>query len=183
MKTRAFCILSVLIMLINPFRVEAQAQTGTSKEKLEDYRKTFWDNIPKPTGWVNDYERDLDKKQIASLENLITKFKAESGIQIAVVTIDTMMISKKKFNDLALRIANNWKPGEKGKDNGILIAFSRKHRLIRICNGYGIERLISDKETKEVIDRHIIPNFKKDDYYAGTFTGLTELIKLLKTKQ
>lgn len=183
MRSKAFLILSVLILLINPFRADAQIQKEIAKEKLEDYRKTFWNNIPKPKGWVNDYERDFNEKQIASLENLILKFKAESGIQIAVVTVDTMMTSKKKFNELALRIANSWKPGEKGKDNGILIAFSRKHRLIRICNGYGIEKLISDKETKEVIDRYIIPQFKKDDYYAGAFTGLTELIKLLKTKQ
>ncbi|WP_316844263.1 TPM domain-containing protein [Pedobacter psychrodurus] len=183
MNTKAFWILSILIMLTGPFSTEAQEQKETAKGKLEDYRKTFWDNIPKPKGWVNDYERDFNEQQIASLEYVILKFDKESSIQIAIVTIDTMMTSKKKFNDLALRIANSWKPGEKGKDNGILIAFSRKHRLIRICNGYGIEKLISDKETKEVIDRHIIPNFKKDDYYAGTFTGLTELIKLLKTKQ
>jgi uncharacterized protein len=183
MKTRAFLILSVLILLIKPFRADAQVQKEIAKEKLEDYRKTFWDNIPKPKGWVNDYERDFNEKQIASLENLILKFKAESSIQIAVVTVDTLMTSKKKFNDLALRIANSWKPGEKEKDNGILIAFSRKHRLIRICNGYGIEKLISDKETKEVIDKYIIPQLKKDDYYAGALTGLTELIKLLKTKQ
>ncbi|MBT2564200.1 TPM domain-containing protein [Pedobacter sp. ISL-68] len=183
MKSKAFLILSVLILLINPLRTHAQVQKEITKEKLEGYRKTFWDNIPKPKGWVNDYELDFNKKQIASLENQILKFKAESGIQITIVTVDTMMTSKKKFNDLALRIANSWKPGEKGKDNGILIAFSRKHRLIRICNGYGIEKLISDKETKEVIDRYIIPHFKKDDYYTGAFTGLTELIKLLKKKQ
>ncbi|TCD29097.1 TPM domain-containing protein [Pedobacter psychrodurus] len=181
MKAKAFWILSVLIILNNPFR--AQAQKDPTKQKLEDYRKGFWDNIPKPKGWVNDYEYNFNEKQIATLTNLITKFKGESAIQIAMVTIDTLMTSKKKFNDLALRMANSWGVGEKGKDNGILIAFSRKHRLIRICNGYGIEKMISDRETKEVIDKYIIPHFKKDDYYTGALTGLTELIKLLKTKQ
>jgi len=183
MRSKTFWILSILIMLISLNQADAQTAGETPKKKLEDYRTKFWDNIPKPKGWVNDYEHNFNEKQIASLENLIIKFKTESGIQIAVVTIDSMMTSKKKFNDLALKIANSWKPGEKGKDNGILIAFSRKHRLIRICNGYGIEKLITDSETKKVIDQYIIPNFKKDDYYAGAFAGLTELIKLLKTKQ
>jgi len=61
----------------------------------------------------------------------------ESSIQIAIVTVDST--SKKKFNDLALKIANQWGVGEKVKDNGILFAFSKLHRQIRIVNGYGIE--------------------------------------------
>ncbi len=164
-------------------KAEAQTIKETSqKKKLEEYRQRFWDNIPAPTGWINDYEKDFNQQQITTLNKLITQFKNETSIQIAIVTIDTTMTDKEKFNNLVLRIAKKWAVGEKGKDNGIVIGFSRLHRLIRISNGYGIEKLISDKETKGIIDQYIIPNFKKDDYYTGTFKGLTELMKLLKTK-
>ncbi|MCZ4244609.1 TPM domain-containing protein [Pedobacter punctiformis] len=164
-------------------QAEAQVVKETlPKKKLEEYRQKFWDSIPAATGWVNDYEKDFNQKQVTALDSLITNFKNETSIQVAIVTIDTMMTGKEKFNNLALRIANKWAVGEKGKDNGIVIGFSRMHRLIRISNGYGIEKLISDKETKEIIDQYIIPYFKKDEYYTGTYTGLTALIKLLKTK-
>lgn len=182
MKFKIFYIFFFLIAIICSTRVEAQVKKELSKEKIEIYRKDFWDSIPKPTDWVNDYEGDFNLKQIASLDSVIVKFKDESSIQIAIVTIDTMMASKKGFNDLALRIANQWAVGEKEKNNGILIAFSKWHRQIRIVNGYGIEKLISDRETKEIIENNFIPSFKKDEYYTGTFNGLSALIKLLKTK-
>ncbi|WP_265798298.1 TPM domain-containing protein [Pedobacter sp. MC2016-05] len=182
MKFRIFHIFVLLITLICTAKAEAQVKTELSKESVENYRKQFWDSIPKPKGWVNDYEQDFTPKQIASLDSTIVNFMEESSIQIAIVTVDSLMTSKKKFNDLALKIANQWGVGEKVKDNGILFAFSKLHRQIRIVNGYGIEKLISDRETKEIIENTIIPYFKKDDYYTGTFNGLSALIKLLKTK-
>jgi len=182
MKLKIFYIFFLSITLIANSSLEAQTKTELSKESLENYRKQFWNNIPKPMRWVNDYEKAFTPKQIASLDSIIVNFMEESSIQIAIITIDTLMTNKKMFNDLALRVANQWGVGETEKDNGILFAFSRLHRQVRIVNGYGIEKLISDRETKEIIENTIIPYFKKDDYYSGTFNGLSALIKILKTK-
>jgi uncharacterized protein len=82
-----------------------------------------------------------------------------------------------------LYISNTWGVGVKGKDNGILIGISNGYRRMRIQNGYGIEKIISDEETKEIIDKYFIPYFKNGDYYSGTLTGLTRLIALLNSKQ
>jgi len=93
-----------------------------------------------------------------------------------------MKTSKDKFEDLSLHIAKTWGVGKKYKDNGILIAISKGYRQIRIQNGNGIEKIITDDETKEIIDKYFIPDFKKGKYYDGTLKGLIELIKLLKSK-
>jgi|ERR1035437_7132437 uncharacterized protein len=107
----------------------------------------------------------------------------ETGIQLAIVTLDTFCISKDNFYDLSLHIANYWGVGTKDKNNGILISICKGYRLMKINNGYGIEKFISDEDTKTIIDNYFIPSFKNGNYYQGTLTGLTEYIKLIKRKQ
>jgi uncharacterized membrane protein YgcG len=42
--------------------------------------------------------------------------------------------------------------------------------------------MISDAETKKVIDEYFIPSFKIGLYYQGVFEGSTQLMKLLLSK-
>jgi len=48
-----------------------------------------------------------------------------------------------------------------------------------IRNGYGIEKQISDAETKIIVNK-MIPYFKVEQYYSGILAGLQELIKKLQ---
>jgi len=152
------------------------------QEQISTYRLTFWDSLPKQNGRINDYEGLYENEEELALDSLIRIFKSETGIEIVILTLDTIHSDKDNFDQLTLRIANNWVVREKGKYNGILIGISRGHRKIRINNGKGIEELISDAETKTIIYNYFIPYFKTEQYYDGTFTGLTELIKHLKRK-
>jgi len=157
-------------------------QDTSLQKQLSTFRQTFWDSLPQPSGWINDFEGLYEDEDELVLDRIVSIFKSETGIEVAIVTLDTIYTTKDKFNELTLRVANKWGVGEIGKDNGILIGISRGYRKIRINNGLGIEKLISDTETRVIIDNYFIPYFKKGKYYDGTLTGLTELIKLLKTK-
>jgi uncharacterized protein len=66
---------------------------------------------------------------------------------------------------------------KKNKNNGIVIGLSKGHRTIRISNGYGIEPILSDKETKKIIDEIIIPEFKNERYYEGIRKGILKIIE------
>ena len=145
--------------------------------------QSFWDSLPKPKGWINDYEGLYSDNEELVLDSLVHLLKNETGIEIAVVTIDAVSIPKEKFVELTQRMANQWGVGEAGKDNGILVGISRGHRMIRINNGSGIEKLITDEETKEIIDSYFIPYFKAGGFYKGTIVGLTELIHRLQAKR
>lgn len=149
---------------------------------LELYRQTFWDNLPKPLNWTNDYENIFSDDEEAKLNQIIADFEKETTIEIAIVTIDTFKVSREKFNDLSLHIARTWGVGKKEKSNGILIAISKGYRQIRIQNGDGIVLYLSDDETAKIIRNKIIPYFKKEEYFEGTQAGLFEIIKLLKAR-
>jgi uncharacterized protein len=54
---------------------------------------------------------------------------------------------------------------------------------MRINNGYGIERILSDEETAEIVNKQFIPNFKTGDFFKGTTYGIEEIkLKILKNK-
>lgn len=161
---------------------EAEKTDSLKTKSIELYRQVFWNNIPKPTNWTNDYEDLFTEKQQNELNIILNTFEQETTIEIVIVTIDTIKVSKENFVDLSLHIAKTWEIGKPNKDNGILIAISNGYKSIRIQNANGIEKIITDNETKEIIDNYFIPEFKTGNYFNGTLVGLKELIKLLKTK-
>ena len=139
----------------------------------------YWENLPNPTGWVSDFENIFTVEQEKTLDSLIAEFENRTTIEISVITIPTSATIKNRFDELTLFIANKWGVGKKEKDNGILIGISKGYRTIRIQNGIGIEKLITDNQTKQIIDQKIIPNFKADDFYNGTFVGIQEIKQVL----
>src|SRR5690606_20408610 len=48
--------------------------------------------------------------------------------------------------------------------------------------GLGIAFMISDLETKMIIDTAFIPNFRKGKYFDGSYYGLAELMKILEQR-
>jgi uncharacterized protein len=161
--------------------IQIQADTSINF-KLQTFRQSFWDSLPKPTSWTNDFEGLFSDKEEQQLNSIIAAFEKETTSQICIVTLDTTFTTKEKFNDLALHIANTWGLGQKDKNNGITICISKGHRKIRICNGYGIEKILSDQETKEIMDKHFISKFKEGEYFQGTLKGLFAIIETLRIK-
>lgn len=153
--------------------------TDSSSQHL---KKTFWDSLPQPTGWVNDFENVFNQGEERKLDSVIAAFEKETTAQIAIVTLDTNSTIKERFDDLVLHIAKKWGVGQKGKDNGVVIGISAGYRRIRICNGYGIEKIMTDEETKQIINNHFTPNYKQAEYFIGTYKGLMALIEILRKR-
>lgn len=167
---------------IAPFLIVLLTLTCTAQVKTKKQVYSYWDSLPNPVGWVNDFEGLFTDKQKQLLDSIIADFKRETDIEIAIVTIDSSATSKERFDSLTLYMANKWGVGQEGKDNGILIGISKGHKKIRIQNGYVIEKLISDDETKTIIANYFLPAYKAGNYYTGTRDGLIKLIDLLKFK-
>lgn len=177
---------NIIFFLLLTIPLNAQNKNIQTKDSLYKaiklYREVFWNDLPKPSGYINDYENLYNDTEESILSGIITEFEKETSVEIAFVTIDTVKTSKEKFEDLSLHIAKEWGIGKKGKDNGILIAISKGYRRIRIQTGSGMEKVMTDEETEKIIYDYLIPEFRKDEYYEGSLNGLLEIIKLLKSK-
>ena len=82
--------------------------------------------------------------------------------------------------DYSLDLGNYWKVGAQHSNKGILLVFGKQIREIRIQVGYGLENKLTNRETKKIIDKIIIPEFKKGDFYAGIKNGIIEIISEIK---
>jgi uncharacterized protein len=139
-----------------------------------------WKSSPKATSWVNDFEDIYSDAEERKLEKQILAFKAKTGMEIAIVTIDKRAMTTEEFDAFTLEIAKDWAIGSKEKNDGMLIAISKGLRRIYIHNGIGTAEIFSDAATAKIIDEVFIPAFKKGEYYQGTKDGLNSITKKLK---
>ena len=181
--------LSILIFLALTSFTSTFCQTTKttvkSETKSDEYRKSrkvFWDNPPDSAGFVNDYENLFTDHEEAILDSLIKNFEKTTTVQIVVITFDTTLTSSDSLDALTLRLGNHWGVGQKNKNNGVVIGISRGYRKMRIQNGYGMEKILSDAETKIIIDTVFIPHFRNGEYYEGTSNGLKILMATLVEK-
>ena len=142
----------------------------------EEYRQDLWDDFPMADGSVNDFEGIFTKDEERNLDSIITNLEQLKEVEIKIVTLDTNIVAKEKFNDFSMHLLNQWHVGKRVKDNGILICISSGYRQMRISNNFGIERILSDGETQLIIDKYFIPSYQRSRYYKGTLTGLKALI-------
>jgi uncharacterized protein len=138
------------------------------------------DSIPEPLGFVNDFENIFSAKQERYLDSMIGSFEKRTTIQIALITVDTSMVSRADFDDYIVKLANRWGVGQKEKRNGIAVGISKIYRHMRIANGYGIEKIMFYAQTKTIIDTAFLPYFKKGEYFQGTVSGLKAIMKKLE---
>ncbi len=138
------------------------------------------DTIPRPVGYINDFEHLFTPGQIDTLDNLLHDYEQRTTIEIAVLTADTSLTMYGNFDFFTLKTMSAWRVGKKESNNGMLIGISRSFRKIRIQNGSGIEKVLSNADTKKIIDESFIPFFKKGQYYEGLLNGLKTLMQRLE---
>jgi uncharacterized protein len=136
--------------------------------------------LPNPVGYVNDFEQLFTVAEKQTLDCIIREHEKITGNEIAIVTLKSGQLGKCNLDDFSLALARKWGIGKKEKNNGVLIAFCTGTRKIRIQNGYGIEKIISDEETKSIIDNAMVPLFREKKYYEGTLKTLLAIIEKIK---
>jgi uncharacterized protein len=184
LMTNYFNKITAAVLLL--FCVVSFSQPTKSNDSLQNaikiYRDVFWNDLPKPVGYINDYEALFSVIEKIQLDIAISSFEKETSTEIAILTIDTVKVSKEKFGELATRFAKEWGIGKKGKDNGVLIAISTGHKRVQIVVGDGLQQIISNDEASEIITTYFIPEFKKGNYFSGTQNGLEAIIEIIRRK-
>lgn len=176
------CILTLINTSCQSNNTHSAKSISSISTQVKLSKQLFWDSLPKPIGFVNDYENIYSDSEEKILDSIITNFKKKTTIQIALITLDTTLVAEDSLDALILRIGNVWGVGQKEKNNGIVIGICKGYRKMRIQNGYGIEKVLTDNQTKEIIDNAFIPSFREDNYYEGTLRGLENLMKVLVKK-
>ena len=133
--------------------------------------------VPPLNARVTDLTGTLSPSQRDTLERELQAFENRKGSQIAVLIVPTTR--PEAVEQYSLRVAETWKLGRKGVDDGVLLLVAKDDRELRIEVGYGLEGAIPDAVAKRVISEIIIPFFKQGDFYGGIQAGVGRLIRLV----
>ncbi len=83
------------------------------------------------------------------------------------------------LEDVSIRLAQQWRIGRKGLDNGAILLVFLKERKLRIEVGYGLEARLTDALAGSIIRDEIVPRFRQQQYGAGIDAGLAAIFRAI----
>ncbi len=138
-------------------------------------------DIPaKPKFQTSVYDNEiklLSPSEKIDLEQKLIRYSDTTSTQIVVAIISTT--KGEYINYLGAQWAEKWGIGQADKDNGIFILLAKDDRKINISSGKGVEHLLTDAMSKRIIERDIIPYFKRNDYYGGLNRSADAIFEVL----
>jgi len=135
-------------------------------------------DVPALKGRVNDYASVLSPEVEIKLEQTLSALENSDSTQVVVLTIPSL--EGEVLEQFSIKVAEEWKIGQKNKDNGAILLISKNDRKIRIEVGRGLEGKLTDLVSGRIIRSEIIPKFKAGDFNGGTEAGITSIISVVR---
>ncbi len=129
-------------------------------------------------GYVNDFANVLTEEQESVLREKIRAHAAVTTNEIAIVTIPTT--ADESIEAYAVKLFEEWGIGKKEKDNGILFLTAIQDRKLRIEVGYGLESVVTDAKSAQMIAQ-AVPLLKAADYPGAIDQITTAIITTAET--
>src|SRR3982750_4187231 len=101
---------------------------------------------PNPPRLVNDFAKVLTQEQVVALERKLVAYDDSTSNQIVVVTIKST--NGDDIEEVALGFLRKWQPGQKDKNNGIVVLAAIDDHKVWISTGYGMEGVVPDITAK-----------------------------------
>lgn len=136
--------------------------------------------VPELTGRVVDTSNTLSEQGKKDIENAIVNFEKNTKGQFAVCIVPSL--KGETVECASMKVAEKWKIGHKGSDNGILFFLAMKDREFRIEVGYGFEGKINDAKAGD-LGRLAIPFFKEKKWEQGIIVIINGSSDIISGKQ
>ncbi|HEY4369734.1 MAG TPA: YgcG family protein [Steroidobacteraceae bacterium] len=130
--------------------------------------------VPPLRSPVTDLTHTLTAQQAASLEQTLRAYEARKGSQIAVLIVPTTQ--PEDIEQYSIRVAEQWKLGRKGVDDGAILLVAKDDHAVRIEVGYGLEGALPDVMAGRIVSQVILPHFRSGDFAGGIAEGVTRMI-------
>ena len=140
---------------------------------------------PEPQdNYVNDFAEILNERDIANIREICKRVESKAGVEISVVTIDSISdyeTGDETIEAFATNLFNKWGIGNKKRNDGVLLLIAKSDRKVRIeiGKGYGSRY---DSIMSDIVNQHILPYFRQNEYSRGTFEGTRAIIEAVTKK-
>jgi uncharacterized protein len=131
--------------------------------------------VPPLTAHINDYAHMISEPVAGELERELAGLEKTDSTQIVVLTIPGL--EGENIEEFSIKVAEAWKIGSKGVDNGVILLIAKDDRKVRIEVGRGLEGKLTDLVSGRIIRNSIIPRFKAGDFDGGVRAGVGAIVE------
>ena len=164
-KLKSKCIyITILLMVVTSIPLRLLAKEYSVKDVPNVLLKDARQRVSDPEGLLSPAARDSVNRMLASL-------KDEDGAEVAVVMLPS--IGDADLFDFAHQLFRTWGIGNKKSNRGLLLLYVADIRRVRFTVGDGLEGTMTDAACKRIIERTMIPHFKKGDTDGGVVAGIS----------
>lgn len=130
-------------------------------------------DLPNPIDYVSDFAEVLSPQFEVDLNQKLKDFEAQTENQLFVVTIKSL--GDMTIEEYGVELGQKWAVGQKDKDNGAILLFAPNDRKVRIEVGYGLEPVLTDGITGDILDTEFIPEYRKNNYEQAISNTVTKI--------
>lgn len=126
---------------------------------------------------VHDEAKVLSAQTAQQLEAQLKLHEDSTSNQIAILIVPSLQ--GEAVEDYALKVVEKWKLGNAKNDNGVLLLIAIDDRKMRIEVGQGLEGVLTDALTSQIIRHELAPNLRRGDYDNGVRAAVTAMIQAI----
>jgi uncharacterized protein len=132
------------------------------------------ESLPAFVAPVVDSAGVLSDQTKADLDAELEVFRAQTGPQVAVLTVDST--GGASIEDYSIDVAREWGVGDRARDDGVLLVLVTGDRELRIEVGSGVEGDLTDLEAGRIIDLAMVPRLQAGDTDGAVRAGVDALL-------
>lgn len=133
--------------------------------------------IPALSARVTDLAATLTLPERQALEEKLAAWEQATGNQLAVLTVPST--KPEPIEAYSIRVAEAWKIGRRGNDNGALFLVATDDKKMRIEVGYGLEGSLTDATARRIIAETVAPYFRQAQFAAGINAGVDQIVAVV----
>jgi uncharacterized protein len=166
---RTLTRLATAAMAVVLAAVASAATWDTNKDGLRP--------VPPLSGHVTDLTNTLSGGERQALDAKLSAWEARTTNQLVVLIVPTT--APESIEDYGIRVADVWKIGQKGEDNGAIFIVAKDDKRMRIEVGYGFEGVLTDVTSRRIIGETVAPLFSQGKFAAGIDAGVDRIMAVV----
>jgi uncharacterized protein len=120
----------------------------------------------------------LSSSGVSATTKLLERLNASGKVQMAVLIAPSL--EGLDIESYALQVADAWRLGKKGTDDGLLLVIAPNERRMRFEVGYGLEGVLTDIATKRILSDELAPYFRQKRYADGIQVAIDAVARALE---
>jgi len=137
-------------------------------------------DVPRLTGPVVDEAGVLSGAELRRLDGLARAARnldGQRGVQLQYLLVREL--EGEPIEGFSIRVAEAWKLGDAGRDDGVLLLVAVDDRKVRIEVGNGVEGKLTDAQASRIVRNVLTPAFKAGRYGDGLYEGGVQVLAAL----